>query len=74
MNALTGIRPKGGVKTRPHSFFPWCLRWGLSVFQWGSNPHNSPANFYPVRKIHRQSTLPAMLYRKRCVSISTSGT
>ena len=21
---------------------------GLSVFQWGSNPHNSPANFYPV--------------------------
>jgi len=50
MNAFAGIRPKGGqrgVKTRPPSFFPWRLQWGLSVFQWGSNPHNRPANFYP---------------------------
>jgi len=37
-----------GVETRPPSFFPWRLQWGLSVFQWGSNPYNPPsANFYP---------------------------
>ena len=47
MCAFAGIRPKG-VKTRPPSFFPWRLQWGLSVFQWGFNPHNPPpANFYP---------------------------
>jgi len=34
-----------GVKTRPPSFFPWRLQWGLSVFQWGSNPHNPPPIF-----------------------------
>ena len=38
-----------GVETRPPSFFPWRLQWGLSVYQWGSNPHNPlPANFYPA--------------------------
>jgi len=41
MNAFAGIRPKG-VKTRPPSFFPWRLQWGLSILQWGSNPHNPP--------------------------------
>ena len=41
MNAFAGIRPKG-VKTRPPSFIPWRLHWGLSVFQWGSNPQNPP--------------------------------
>ena len=46
MNAFAGIRPKGGSKPDPPSFFPWRLQWGLSVFQWGSNPHNPP-NFYP---------------------------
>ena len=44
MNEFAGIRPKG-VKTRPPSFFPWRLQWGLSVFQWGSNPHNPPPIF-----------------------------
>ena len=45
MNAFAGIRPKG-VKTRPPSFFPWRLQWGLSILQWGSNPHTPPpANF-----------------------------
>jgi len=27
------------------AFFPWRLQWGLSVFQWGSNPHNPPPIF-----------------------------
>jgi len=39
-----------GLETRPPSFFSWRLQRGLSVFQWGSNPHNPPpppANFYP---------------------------
>jgi len=27
-----------GVETRPPSFFPWCLQWGLSVFQSGPTP------------------------------------
>ena len=35
----------GGGKTRPPGFFPWRLQWGLSVFQWGSNPHNPPPIF-----------------------------
>jgi len=41
--------PRGGSKPDPPSFFPWRLQWGLSVFQWGSNPHNPPppASFYP---------------------------
>ena len=39
---------QGGSEPDPPSFFPWRLQWGLSVFQWGSNPHNSPANFYPA--------------------------
>ena len=49
MNAFAGIRPNfpRGVKPDPPSFFPWRLQWGLSIFQWGSNPHNPPANFYP---------------------------
>ena len=42
MNAFARIRPKGGSKPDPPSFFPWRLQWGLSVFQWGSNPHNPP--------------------------------
>jgi len=50
MNAFAGIRPnflRGGVKTRPIlNFFPWRLQWGLSVFQWGSNPH-TPRQFLP---------------------------
>ena len=44
MNAFAGIRSKG-VKTRPPGFFPWRLEWGLSVFQWGSDPHNPPPIF-----------------------------
>ena len=36
MNAFA----QGGSKPDPPSFFPWRLQWGLSVFQWGSNPHN----------------------------------
>ena len=43
---------QGGSKPDPPSFFPWRLQWGLSVFQWGSNPHNPPANFYPVDSIN----------------------
>ena len=39
---------QGGSKPDPPSFFPWRLQWGLSVFQWGSNP---PANFYPEWRI-----------------------
>ena len=42
MNAFAGIRPKGGQNPTPLAFFPWRLQWGLSVFQWGSNPHNPP--------------------------------
>ena len=38
---------QGGSKPDPPSIFHWRLQWGLSVFQWGSNPHNPPANFYP---------------------------
>ena len=38
MNAFAGIRPKGGQNPTPLAFFPWRLQWGLSVFQWGSNP------------------------------------
>ena len=47
MNAFAGIRPNfpRGVKTRPPYLFPWHLQWGLSVFQWGSNPHNPPPIF-----------------------------
>ena len=45
MNAFAGIRPKRGRNPTPPSFFPWCLQWGLSVFQWRSNPHN-PRQFY----------------------------
>ena len=45
MNAFAGIRPKGGQSPTPLSFFPWRLQWGLSVFQWGSNPHNPPPIF-----------------------------
>ena len=51
MHSRESARPnfkRGGVKTRPSSFFPWRLQWGLSVFQWGSNPHTPPANFYPA--------------------------
>ena len=44
MNAFAEIRPEG-VETRPPSFFPWRLQSGLTVFQWGSNPHNPPAIF-----------------------------
>jgi len=44
MNAFARISPKG-VETRPPSFFLWHLQWGLSVFQWGSNPHNPPPIF-----------------------------
>jgi len=44
----SGPRPRGSkLDPVPPSFFPWRLQWGLSVFQWGSNPHNPPANFYP---------------------------
>ena len=46
MNAFPESGPRG-VKTRPPSFFPSRLRLGLTFFQWGSNPHNPPANFYP---------------------------
>ena len=38
MNAFAGIRPNGGQNPTPLAFFPWRLQWGLSVFQWGSNP------------------------------------
>ena len=40
MNAFAGIRPNfpRGSKPDPLAFFPWRLQWGLSVFQWGSNP------------------------------------
>ena len=34
-----------GSKPDPPSFFPWRLQWGLSVFQWGFNPHNPPPIF-----------------------------
>jgi len=37
-----------GSKPDPPSFFPWRLQWGLSVFQWGFNPHkchNPPSIF-----------------------------
>ena len=55
MNAFAGIRPKG-VETRPLSFFPWRLQWELSVFQWGSNPHNpSPRQFLPWLHFHCSS-------------------
>jgi len=53
----SGPTSQGG-QTRPPSFFPWRLQWGLSVFQWGSNPHNPPANFYPAetaRVTYRQA-------------------
>ena len=40
-----------GSKPDPLSFFPWRLQWELSVFQWGSNPHNpSPRQFLPWSK------------------------
>ena len=44
----SGPTSQGGSKPDPPSFFPWRLQWGLSIFQWGSNPHNPPANFYPA--------------------------
>ena len=42
----SGPRPRGSkLDPVPPSFFPWRLQWGLSVFQWGSNPHNPPPIF-----------------------------
>ena len=68
MNAFAGIRPnfpRGGQNPTP-SFFPWRLQWGLSVFQWGSNPHNPPANFYPDFLLAFHST---QIARKRYINV-----
>ena len=56
----------GGVKTRPPSFFPWRLQRGLSVFHWGSNPHNPPANFYPDIVVHLNKQLCCCREAARC--------
>jgi len=39
---------QGGSKLDPPRFSVQRLPWGSFVFQWGSNPHNPPANFYPA--------------------------
>ena len=44
-----------GVETRPPSFFSLAFAVGLSVFQWGSNPHNPPPIFTPPTIRHAKS-------------------
>ena len=75
-------RTSAGSKPDPLAFFPWRLQWGLSVFQWGSNPHNPPRQFLPWRApkcvvllrllvINISSSSPAIntaTYYKRCVT------
>jgi len=50
----SGPISQGGSKPDLPSLFSWRLQWGLSVFQWGSNPHNPspiftlPTSYYPL--------------------------
>ena len=48
----SGPTSKGGSKPDPSSFIPWRLQWGLSVFQWWSNPHNPPPPIFTLRQIN----------------------